>query len=77
MDIAGVAPPVDDMGDVPVTEVTPPALGVVQLIVPAPFVESTWPLVPAVTGYVLPPALSVPVMVALPVVLVLPVTFTL
>ena len=39
--MAGVAPPLETTGAVPVTLVTPPAAGVVQDRVPLPLVVST------------------------------------
>jgi hypothetical protein len=45
--IAGVDPPLDTTGAVPVTLVTVPVVGVVHVGAPAPADVSTWPDVPA------------------------------
>ena len=44
--MAGVVPPDDTTGAVPVTAVTVPVVGVVQVGVPAPALVKTWPDVP-------------------------------
>jgi hypothetical protein len=52
IDIAGVAPPVEDIGAVPVTLVTVPWLGVNQIVFPVPSEAITCPLLPRVPGRV-------------------------
>ena len=44
--MAGVVPPDDTTGAVPVTAVTVPVVGVVQVGTPAPALVKTWPDVP-------------------------------
>lgn len=47
IEIAGVLPPLEIIGDVPVTEVTVPVVGVVQILAPPPAEVNTCPDVPA------------------------------
>jgi hypothetical protein len=47
IEMAGVAPPEETTGEVPVTLVTVPVVGVVHVGVPAPALVNTCPFVPA------------------------------
>jgi hypothetical protein len=50
--MAGVAPPLETTGAVPVTDVTPPLAGVAKDKAPEPLVCMTCPVVPSAEGKV-------------------------